>query len=551
MPILIASGGSQLNRGTGVGLISKPVPEPARRACNRTIDPQVAEQTRWQPDQLGSMVKAWLQGNSLAINPIAAWDDQSGNGNGVSGAGSADLTSLNGMNAALFVSANSDGYNWLNTGAFTEGAMFYVAKTTTNALTGLPAGRMGVASVAERYKDGGVEGVVSSNFLTTVGKTTGAVFGDASTWHIAGFLSKASDWRLRRDGVDVFTTATNTVGSAGTTSFLGIGEGPVFFDGSLAEIVLLDSFPTLADQQRIEGYLAHKWNLAAALDAGHPYKTEPPNVTPVSPIAGTADLTFTTSATATGAGALSGATTLTFSPSAIIKGLAPVSGAANVAFTTAGAILGLANTFGASSLTFSTAGIITGRGALTGATTATFTTAGNLAGSGALAGASTLTFAPVGILRGAGPRSGASTLTFTTAGALAGGGALSGASSLTFAATGNLTGSAAAGDISGATALALSTTGNLQASVALAGTVTITFTPAGNVVALAGGISGSASFGFSLTGALVQPVAPPRRIVTRLGAQGSSSIGGRSYGSGNARRSGSGSARSYRTSRGR
>ena len=32
----------------------------------------------------------------------------------------------------------------------------------------------------------------------------------------------------------------------------------------------------LTERQKIEGYLAHKWGLAANLPADHPYKTEAP-----------------------------------------------------------------------------------------------------------------------------------------------------------------------------------------------------------------------------------------------------------------------------------
>jgi len=45
-----------------------------------------------------------------------------------------------------------------------------------------------------------------------------------------------------------------------------------YFDGSVAEVVLLDRFVDAADRQTLEGYLAHKWGLAGSLPAGHPYK---------------------------------------------------------------------------------------------------------------------------------------------------------------------------------------------------------------------------------------------------------------------------------------
>lgn len=43
----------------------------------------------------------------------------------------------------------------------------------------------------------------------------------------------------------------------------------------VGEIVALP-YPSDANRQRLEGYLAHKWGLAGSLPAGHPYKTTPP-----------------------------------------------------------------------------------------------------------------------------------------------------------------------------------------------------------------------------------------------------------------------------------
>lgn len=53
-----------------------------------------------------------------------------------------------------------------------------------------------------------------------------------------------------------------------------------YLKGEIMEIVYADAN---ADRQRIEGYLAHKWGLAASLPADHPYKTAAPTLS-VSPM---------------------------------------------------------------------------------------------------------------------------------------------------------------------------------------------------------------------------------------------------------------------------
>jgi hypothetical protein len=44
--------------------------------------------------------------------------------------------------------------------------------------------------------------------------------------------------------------------------------------GNIGEIIIIPGVWSAAEQQRVEGYLAHKWGIR--LPAKHPYKTTPP-----------------------------------------------------------------------------------------------------------------------------------------------------------------------------------------------------------------------------------------------------------------------------------
>jgi HD-like signal output (HDOD) protein len=46
----------------------------------------------------------------------------------------------------------------------------------------------------------------------------------------------------------------------------------------MAEILALEEELSLADIEKIEGYLMHKWGLEANLPSGHPYKSAAPTV---------------------------------------------------------------------------------------------------------------------------------------------------------------------------------------------------------------------------------------------------------------------------------
>jgi len=51
-----------------------------------------------------------------------------------------------------------------------------------------------------------------------------------------------------------------------------------YFDGYVAEVIILDRVVTTRERLNIEGYLAHKWGIATMLDAGHMWKASPPIV---------------------------------------------------------------------------------------------------------------------------------------------------------------------------------------------------------------------------------------------------------------------------------
>jgi len=48
------------------------------------------------------------------------------------------------------------------------------------------------------------------------------------------------------------------------------------WQGLVSEVISVSAAVSVADKQRMEGYLAHKWGLAANLPSNHPYKNSPP-----------------------------------------------------------------------------------------------------------------------------------------------------------------------------------------------------------------------------------------------------------------------------------
>jgi len=251
--------------------------------CKQQLRTDLITVSLWTPDLLGSSLKGWLQADHVGGangSAITSWHDDSGGTDATSLGNDPDLAQafVNNLNAVNFTGANIDLLTWTNVSSYTEGALFLVARAkSASASVSLPVGRMGTAGAFEQYNNGGVSsGTLTSEFLSNAVQTVTG-FGDPSPWHILGLTSKASDWRARKNGLQIFSTVTNTVAGFAGSSLIGRDDiGGPNFDGYLAEVILCNVVPVLADQQKIEGYLAWKWGLVSALDAAHPYKSVPP-----------------------------------------------------------------------------------------------------------------------------------------------------------------------------------------------------------------------------------------------------------------------------------
>jgi hypothetical protein len=64
------------------------------------------------------------------------------------------------------------------------------------------------------------------------------------------------------------TVAPGTALSASQSFRLFFGSG---LDGKLCEVLVFNEALNTPDRQRVEGYLATKWDLQALLPTGHPY----------------------------------------------------------------------------------------------------------------------------------------------------------------------------------------------------------------------------------------------------------------------------------------
>lgn len=134
----------------------------------------------------------------------------------------------------------------------------------------------GPSTSAARYV-----GVTATNGYTVVGASSFNVNNGASVFRSADKVITArfntGSISLNTDGNEIGTTSVTPSTTNSTGFYLGARvSGGDHFKGTLQENLIFNSGPTSADEQKVQGYLAHRWGRPDLLLSGHPYKLSPP-----------------------------------------------------------------------------------------------------------------------------------------------------------------------------------------------------------------------------------------------------------------------------------
>ena len=265
--------------------------------CNRVIINAHRFGGSWTPAQISTTL--WLDGadastlydatsgGSLvaADGGIARWQDKSGNARHVTQATSGnrplrktliqngrDVVRFDGTNDLLESTFTAYGTSWCvlvvakQTNSATVTAMFIAC---TSKSSGSPLNPM--------FSNNG--GVFYAECRDNAGNNPyGQIASPANnTWTLYGGTRSSSVLTVYKDG----TAGTQVSATAGTTTttvttvgarYPGTTSPSGFLNGDIAEIVVCSS----SDRVITEGYLAHKWGLAANLPSGHTYKSAAP-----------------------------------------------------------------------------------------------------------------------------------------------------------------------------------------------------------------------------------------------------------------------------------
>jgi hypothetical protein len=283
-------------------------------ATNQTFTVTVYEYNMYANSVAGLMT--WLDGTDVnadgqsetptdftqvgGVAKIALWGDRSGNGNNLTQSNTAKMPRyfqyLSSSILKPFVAFGSTS-DW-------TGSNSHLAGNLPTSMNGSPSSTVIVAAMS--YSN-------AANRLIHFGAASGAagqVMGlaqDSSFDYNNGKLSFAgnfknaktvgvfrrnsptthADGEFFRNGTAVNGSATNgsntlNIPSSGSReTLLGAGratDGSVgnFFDGAILEVIAFDVALDDWNIRRLEGYLAHKWGMAASLPTNHDFRNQPP-----------------------------------------------------------------------------------------------------------------------------------------------------------------------------------------------------------------------------------------------------------------------------------
>lgn len=266
----------------------------------------------WTPALLGSALALWLDAAdeaSITLNGsnVSQWRDRSGNGRNVAQSTASsqpqyEATGLNGkpalnsltsrflasgatallrnVNSATFVAVSR--FETPLTGGVGNAPLLFVSistasSTTRFALNAFPSpGTAGTYSVGGRRLD-------ADGFTTVVSSV--AITANPVIWmgNADYANAQANTWL---NGVPDISGATfRTAGNTSDTNSLGFGvfnassaNLQIYNNTRISEAIILHGALSTTDRQRLEGYLAWKWDLEANLPAGHPFKNTRPTV---------------------------------------------------------------------------------------------------------------------------------------------------------------------------------------------------------------------------------------------------------------------------------
>jgi hypothetical protein len=235
--------------------------------------------------------KIWLDGVDTAGTgtapangaSVSSWVDKSGSSNNFTASGTA--ATYSGIYNA--VSFNNSLYTSSYSAAPTTETIFIVFNTsstssgTSSIVGGNTNGSRGIYGGYTQTGGSGSIGTVSSG--VGWGAYSGAgIVTIGNTALITAQFNAGTSYISLNGSLTIFTGGMGFTSS--TVTYLGKENGANnAFSGYAMEIIFYNVYLSTANRQKVEGYLAWKWNLTTFLPLTHPYKLYPPAQESIEP----------------------------------------------------------------------------------------------------------------------------------------------------------------------------------------------------------------------------------------------------------------------------
>ena len=205
---------------------------------------------------------------------VSQWNDKSGNNNHATQGSSGNQPAYqangwDGTKPALYLDGSNDNMTINGTYTNNSGVAIMVYKPDNDNLYGLFTASRNSWTLYSNNSS--YESTFRTVRLENV--ANGQMSSNDPNIYMIEANSSAPIYTMYRDGTSIYSTTGNFTFEDNITA---LNYGGRNLKGWIAETILLDDIPSQEERQKIEGYLAHKWGLAASLPADHPYKNAVP-----------------------------------------------------------------------------------------------------------------------------------------------------------------------------------------------------------------------------------------------------------------------------------
>lgn len=187
----------------------------------------------------------------------------------VSGSRPTFLTSqINGLGAVRYQNSKTSN---LPVFPATAGHTFFVVKVTSDpAASAATSGAWDNTSITDAGTRNThypfTDGVIYETWGTSVRKTVGDPAAALTGWRVYEVITTSSEYTVKVDGTQIFTTGTNTVGFKGTAGWVGASRdsGSFAMDGYIAGIYHADAKLSAGDRSDLIDYINDRFALSSS-----------------------------------------------------------------------------------------------------------------------------------------------------------------------------------------------------------------------------------------------------------------------------------------------